>query len=101
MRSTSRELRGKVFSNRRLLSRYRYGCHGLGVDTERQEVSVHLMARTGFQILSSLQVNTRCGGEYHLLFGCPVYSSLRASLSSLFQQTYSVSDFLLKCEANA
>ena len=39
--------------------------------------------------------------EHHFLFDCPVYSSLRASHASLFQQACSVSDFCIGCEANA
>ena len=38
----------KCFSDRRLLSRFRSGCHGLHVDTGRWENTVHLIGKTRF-----------------------------------------------------
>ena len=89
----------KCSSNRRLMSRFRSGCHGLRVDTGRWEDSVHLNRKDRLCLVcrSSQQVED----EHHFLFDCPAYSSIRASHASLFQCACSVSDFFDSCEANA
>ena len=87
----------KCFSNRRLLRRFRSGCHGLHVDTGRWEDSVHLDRKDSLCIVcrSSQQVED----EHHFLFDCPAYSSIQASHASLFQCACSVSDVFDSCEA--
>ena len=89
----------KCFSNRRLLSRFRSGCHGLRVDTGRWEDSVHLDRKDRLCLVcrSAQQVED----EHHFLFDCPMYSSIRSSHASLFQRACSVSDFFASCEPNA
>ena len=88
----------KCFSNRRLLSRFRSGCHGLRVDTGRWENSVHLDRKDRLCLVCRSTQHVE--DEHHFLFDCPVYSSLRASHASLFQHACSVSDFFTRCEVN-
>ena len=42
-----------------------------------------------------MQLNTRWEDAQHLLLDCPMYSSIRASRTSLFQPTRSVADLLI------
>jgi len=56
----------KCASNRRLISRFRTGCHGLRVDTGRWADGVHL-DRTDRPV-SSVQVIGLCGGRAALCF---------------------------------
>ena len=79
----------KCFSNRRLLSRFRSGCHGLRVDTGRWENNVHL-DRLCLVCSSAQDVED----EHLFWFDCPAYSSIRASYATLFQCACSVSGFL-------
>ena len=63
----------KCFSNRRLLSRFRSGCHGLRVDTGRWENNVHLDRKDRLcPVCSSAQ---QVEDENHFLFDCLAYSS--------------------------
>ncbi len=89
----------KCLSNRRLLSRFRSGCHGLRVDTGRWEDNAHLDRKDRLCLVcgSAQQVED----EHHFLFACPMFSSIRASHASLFQRACSVSDFFASCESNA
>ena len=88
----------KCYSNRRLMSRFRSGCHGLRVDTGRWDNNVHLDRKDRLcQVCGSAQ---QVEDEHHFLFDCPVYTSIRAGHASLFQHACSVSDFFAKCEAN-
>ena len=81
----------KCVSSRRLLSRFRSGCHGLRVDTGRWENNIHLDRKDRLcLVFSSAQ---QVEDEHHFLFDCPAYSSIRASHASLFQCACSVSDF--------
>ena len=89
----------KCFSNRRLLSRFRSGCHGLRVDTGRWENNVHLDRKDRLCLVCSSAQQVE--DEHHFLFDCPAYSSIRASHANLFQCACSVSDFFDSCEANA
>ena len=88
----------KCFSNRRLLSRFRSGCHGLRVDTGRWEDNVHLdrKDRLCLVCVSAQHVED----EHHFLFDCPVYSSIRASYANIFQRDWTVSDFFASNETN-
>ncbi len=86
----------KCFSNRRLLSRFRCGCHGLHIDTGRW-VGTERKDRL-CQVCHSLQ---DVEDEQHFVFDCPAYSHIRTKHASLFQQTFTVPDFIAKCESNA
>ena len=59
----------KCFSNRRLLSRFRSGCHGLRVDTGRWEGSVHLDRKDGLCLVCRSTQHVE--DEHHFLFDCP------------------------------
>ena len=72
----------KCFSNRRLLSRFRSGCHGLRVDTGRWENNVHLDRKDRLCLVCSSAQQVE--DEHHFLFDCPAYSSIRASHANLF-----------------
>ena len=89
----------KRFSNRKLLSRFRSGCHGLRVDTGRWEDNTHLDRKDRLCVMSRSAQQVE--DEHHFLFDCPMYSSIRASHASVFQRACSVSDFFANCEANA
>ena len=92
-------LKVKCGSDRRLLSRFRSGCHGLRVDTGRWENNVHLDRKDRLRLVCSSAQQVQ--DEHHFLFDCPAYSSIRASHTNLFQCACSVSDFFDSCEANA
>ena len=88
----------KCFANRRLLSRFRCGCHGLHVDTDRWAGSTKLdRVDRKCLVCNSEAVED----EHHFLFDCPVYSPIRSKHVHLFQQVSSVSGFLNSLEANA
>ena len=89
----------KCFSNRRLLSRFRSGCHGLRFDTGRWENNVHLDRKDRLCLACSSAQDVE--DEHHFLFDCPAYSSIRASHANLFQCACSVFGFFDNCEANA
>ena len=89
----------KCFSDRRLLNRFRSGCHGVRVDTGRWENNVHLDRTDRLCLVCSSAHNVE--DEHHFWFDCPAYSSIRASHANLFQCACSVSGFFDSCEANA
>ncbi len=89
----------KCYSNRRLLSRFRSGCHGLRVDTGRWENNVHLDRKDRLCLVCKSSQHVE--DEHHFIFDCPLYSHIRAKHASLFQQTTFVSDFFARCEPNA
>ena len=86
----------RCFSNRRLLSRFRCGFHGLHVNTGRW-VDTKREDRLCQVCHSSKDVED----EQHFLFGCPAYSDIRQKYASLFQQAFSVSDLFTNSEPNA
>ena len=86
----------KCASNRRLVSRFRTGCHGLQVDTDRWANNVS--TGTGCLVCKSLG----CVEDMqHLIFDCPAYSHIRAKHVDLFQHCCTVADFMSLCEPNA
>lgn len=85
----------KCISNRRLLSRFRCGCHGLHVDTGRW-VGTERKDRL-CQVCHSLQ---DVEDEQHFIFDCLAYSHITDRHTYLFQQAYTVPDFLARCESN-
>jgi len=66
----------KCASNRRLLSRFRTGCHGLRVDTGRWADGVHL-DRTDRLCLVCKSLDC-VQDEQHFVFDCPAYSHIRS-----------------------
>ena len=73
----------RCLSNRRLISRFRSGCHGLHVDTGR-------FAKNGHRVEKEDRVchvchSTAIEDEQHFLLDCPAYSHLRAEHAELFQ----------------
>ena len=56
----------KCFSNRRLLSRFRTGCHGLRVDTGRWENNVHLDRKDRLCLVCSSAQQVE--DEHHFLY---------------------------------
>ena len=72
------------FASRRLISRFRCGCHGLRVDTGRFG-AVRLAREDRLcEVCNSASVED----EEHFLFECPVYASIRHTHSALFQDQF-------------
>ena len=40
-------------------------------------------------------------GEQHFVFDCPAYNHIRIKHADLFQQTFTVPEFIARCEPNA
>ena len=76
-------------SNRRLVSRFRTGCHGLQVDTDRWANNVS----TGRDCLVCKSLGC-VEDEQHFTFDCPAYSHVRAKHVDLFQHCCTVADFM-------
>ncbi len=70
--------------NRRLISRFRTGCHGLRVDTGRWADGVHL-DRTDRLCLVCKSLDC-VEDEQHFVFDCPAYSHIRSQHLDLLQQ---------------
>jgi len=68
----------KCASNRRLISRFRAGCHGLRADTGRWADGVHL-DRTDRLCLVCKSLDC-VEDEQHFVFDCPAYSHIRYSI---------------------
>ena len=66
----------KRVSNRRLISRFRTGCHGLRIDTGRWADGVPL-DRTDTLCLLCRSLY-RVEDEQHFVFDCPAYSHVRS-----------------------
>ena len=89
----------KCLSNRRLISRFRSGCHGLRVDTGRWADGVHLdRADRLCLVCKSLDC---VEDEQHFVFDCPAYSHIRPQHAGLLQHCCTIADFMLLCEPNA
>ncbi len=89
----------KCLSNRRLLSRFRSGCHGLRVDTGRWADNAHIdRADRLCLVCKSLDY---VQDEQHFAFDCPAYNHIRAKHVNLFQHSYTVASFMFMCEPNA
>ena len=76
-----------------MLSRFRCGCHALHIDTGRWAGIDRLC-----QVCHSSQ---EVEDEHHFIFECPAYNHIRTKHTNLFQQTFTVSQFLTKSELNA
>ena len=73
----------KCWSNRRLLSRFRSGCHGLHVDTGLWEGNVHL--DRGDRLCLVCNSSQAVEDEQQFLFDCPAYAPLKVRSADLFQ----------------
>ena len=89
----------KCASNRRLMSRFRTGCHSLRVDTDRWADDVHL-DRTDRLCLVCKSLDC-VEDEQHFVFDCPAYSHIRSQHSELLQHCCTIADFVTLCEPNA
>ena len=65
-------LESSVSSDRRLLSSFRSGCHGLRVDTGRWEKNVHLDRKDRLCLVCSSAQQVE--DKHQFLFDCPAYS---------------------------
>jgi len=89
----------KCASNRRLISRFRTGCHDLRVDTGRWANGVHL-DRTDRLCLVCKSLDC-VEDEQHFVFYCPAYSHIRSQHLDLLQHCCTIADFMTLCEPNA
>ncbi len=89
----------KCASNRRLISRFRTGCHGLRVDTGRWADGVHL-DRTDRLCLVCKSLDC-VEDEQHFVFDCPAYSHIKSQHLDLLQHCCTIADFMILCEPNA
>ena len=69
------------FSSRRLISRFRCGCHGLHVDTGRFDSQKLPREDRVCHVCQSSSVED----EHHFLFDCSVYAHIRDTFADLFQ----------------
>ncbi len=84
----------KCWSNRRLIDKFRSGCHGLRVDTGRWAGGVHIDRKDRLCLVcKSLQ---ELEDKQHFLFECPAYSHIRAKHAGLFQHMFKVPDFFAR-----
>ena len=88
----------KCFSNRRLLSGFRSGCHGLRVDTGRWENNVHLDRKVRLCLVCSSAQDVEDGIIFCLIALLIAPFEL---VMPIFQCACSVSGFFDSCEANA
>ena len=85
----------KCVSNRRLVSRFKTGCHCLQVDTYRWAKDVDVSRGC---LVCRLDV---WRSEQHFVFDCPAYSHIRAKHVGLFQHCSTVADCMSFCEPDA
>ena len=79
----------RCVSSRRLVSRFRTGCHGLQVDTDRWVEGVDM--DRGCLVCNS----PGCvEDEQHFIFNCPAYNHIGVMHMSLFQYCCTVADFV-------
>ena len=88
----------KCASIRRLISRFRTGCHGLRVDTGCWADGVHL-DRTDTLCLECKSLDC-VEDDQHFVFDCPAYSQIRSQHLDLLQHCCTVKDFMTLCELN-
>ena len=72
----------RSFKSRRLISRFRCGCHGLHVDTGRLLPKLQQLPRE--QRHCHVCHNGVVEDEHHFLFDCPAYCSIRTRSNALF-----------------
>ena len=76
----------KNFKSRRLISRFRCGCHGLHVDTgEFKPVGQKEDRKQRFCLVFA---SDTAEDEHHFVFDCPAYCSIRDKVTAVFLGTY-------------
>ena len=75
----------KCYPYRKLISRFRCGCHGLHVDTGRFGRGEE--ARSREERLCPVCLTCSVEDEHHFLFDCPAYCHIRDQHSNLFQHS--------------
>ncbi len=89
----------RCYPHRRLISRFRCGCHGLHVDTGRFGKDSEHRSREDRVCLVCMFGSVE--DEHHCLFDCPAYSHIRQQYSHLFHQASpSVAAFLATDQPN-
>ena len=89
----------RCYPHRRLISRFRCGCHGLHVDTGRFGKDSEHRNREDRVCLVCMSGSVE--DEHHFLFDCPAYSHIRQQYSHLFHQaSSSVAAFLATDQPN-
>lgn len=74
------------FYNKKLISRFRCGCHGLHVDTGRFGQGAQKLDRE--DRVCEVCHSTAVEDEQHFLFDCPAYAHTRDAFPALFQNSY-------------
>ena len=72
----------KIFRNRRVVSRFRCGCHGLHVDTGEFKPIGQKVDREQRSCVRSTNKTTE--DEHHFVFDCPAYCSIRDRCTAIF-----------------
>jgi len=72
----------KGFKNRKLISRFRCGCHGLHVDTGRFSPLAQQVPRE--QRHCVLCASGSAEDEHHFVFDCPAYCAIRNRFTNIF-----------------
>ena len=85
--------------SRRLISRFRTGCHGLQEDTGCWGDGV-LLDRTDRLCLVCKSLDC-VEDQQHFLLYCPAYSHTRSQLLDLLQHCCTIADFMSLCEPSA
>ncbi len=89
----------RCYPHRRLISRFRCGCHGLHVDTGR--FGKHSEHCSREDRVCHVCMSGSVEDEHHFLFDCPAYSHIRQQYSHLFHQASpSVATFLATDQPN-
>ena len=72
----------KIFKNRRVVSRFRCGCHGLHVDTgEFKPIGQKVDREQRFCLVCASDTTE---DEHHFVFDCPAYCSIRDIYTAIF-----------------
>ena len=72
----------KIFKNRRVVSKFRCGCHGLHVDTgEFKPVGQKVDREQRFCFVCASDTTE---DEHHFVFDCPAYCSIRDGYTAIF-----------------
>ena len=73
----------KIFKNRRVVSKFRCGCHGLHVDTgEFKPIGQKVDREQRFCLVCASDTTE---DEHHFVFDCPAYCSIRDRYTAIFR----------------
>ncbi len=72
----------KGFKSRKLISRFRCGCHGLHVDTGRLLPLAQQVPREQRHCIFCASGSAE--DEHHFVFDCPAYCAIRSKFTSMF-----------------